>query len=96
MPNTCLANPQLHLVQHIKKYHKNISRNETLMMTGSVKKVGQAPGAAAASQKPKGVPTIDTLFREEVKRQQQPPKAAVLPEVAKGTWSDPRFDLTHP
>ena len=87
---------QLHLAQYIKKYHKNISRNEMLMMTGSAKKVGQAPRTAAASQKPKGMPTIDTLFRAEVERQQQPPKAAVLPEVAKGTWPDRRFDLTHP
>ena len=35
-------------------------------------------------------------FRAQMEREQQPPKTAVLPEVAKGTQSDPRFALSHP
>ena len=66
------------------------------MLTTSAKKVGQAL-KTAATQKPKGAPTIDTLFRAEEERQEHPPKAAVLPVVAvKGTRSDPCFPITHP
>ena len=38
----------------------------------------------------------DTLFRVELDKEQQPPKAAALQEPSKGTRSDPRFDLEHP
>ena len=57
--------------------------------------VGQNP-KAAASQRPKGVPTIDTLFRAQIEKEQQPPKTAVLHEPSKGTRSDPCFNLAYP
>ena len=50
----------------------------------------------AASQRPKGVPTIYTLFRAQIEKEQQPPKTAVLHEPSKGTRSDPCFNLAHP
>ena len=66
------------------------------MLINTAKIVGQAP-RAVGTHKPQGVPTIDALFRAEAERQQQPPKAAVLPVVAvKGTCLDPRFPPTHP
>ena len=66
------------------------------MLTNTAKIVRQAP-RAVGTLKPQGVSTIDALFRAEAERQQQPPKAAVLPVVAvKGTLPDPPFPPTHP
>ena len=90
----CNAKPQVRLAQHIKDYHKNVSKGERLQLTSSAQVVGQNP-KAAASQRPKDVRTIDTLFRAQLEKEKQPPKSVVLPEPAKGTRSDPRFDLAH-
>ena len=91
----CNAKPQVRLAQHIRDYHKNVSKGERLQLTNTARVVGQNP-KAGASQRPKGVRTIDTLFRAQLEKEKQPPKSVVLPEPAKGTRSDPRFDLAHP
>ena len=69
---------------------RSTTKSERMWLTDSAQRVGQAP-RAAAFQRPNSVPTIDSLFRAQMEREQQPPKTAVLPEVAKGTQSDPHF-----
>ena len=81
------------LAQHIKNYHKNI-KSARLKLTGLARVWGRIPKL----QLPRGqkVCLQDTLFRVELDKEQQPPKAAALQEPSKGTRSDPRFDLEHP
>ena len=87
----CTAKPQVRLAQHIKEYHKNVTKTERLLLTNNAQVVGQSKTPKAPAT---GMKTIESLFR--VEKQHQPPKAATLPVVTSSTRSHSRFPNSHP